>query len=71
MALTRRSPVPMEISWGLIGGIFLAFAFIIALTLIVLWSFKRPTPYFEQQYRQEPPTQPQPPTRPGFEFGPE
>ena len=71
MALTRRSPVPMQMSWGLIGGIFLAFAFIIALTLIVLWSFKRPTPYFEQEYRPSPPPAEPQPTQPGFEFGPE
>jgi hypothetical protein len=54
----------------LIGGIFLAFAFIIALTLIVLWSFKRPTPYYEQQYRPAP-AEPQRPSHPGFQFGPE
>jgi|RhiMetdeSRZDD1v2_1073273.scaffolds.fasta_scaffold4906594_1 hypothetical protein len=70
MALTRRSELPMQISWGLIGGIFLAFAFIIALTLIVLWSFKRPTPYYEQQYRPAP-AEPQRPSHPGFQFGPE
>ena len=73
MAITRRSAIPMQMSWGLIGGIFLAFAFIVALTLIVLWSFKRPVPYYEQDYRQVPPSQPEPPRQPPppFELGPE